>query len=86
MEPVCPPVPGRLLRWGRGAAGRYHGNGEVVNTKATQLLMSWIILVTALLGKIATDYERRKLVEITTQLQAALDESRPVKFKTPRGK
>lgn len=56
-----------------------------MNIRAGKLLMSWIVLVTAILGKIATDYERRKLVELTTQLQAAMDEGRP-RRPQPRGK
>lgn len=57
-----------------------------MNLKASKLLMSWIILAASLLARIATEPERRKLAEITAQLQAAMDESRPVKFKTTRGR
>jgi hypothetical protein len=60
-----------------------------MNTRAAKILMNWIICVSRILVLSAalnvSQEDRRKLAELTAQLQAALDEGKP-RRPTPRGK
>jgi|WetSurMetagenome_2_1015567.scaffolds.fasta_scaffold639721_1 hypothetical protein len=54
-----------------------------MNAHASKILMNWIIHVSRILVLSATlnlpQDDRRKLAELTAQLQAAMDEGRPLK-------
>lgn len=59
-----------------------------MNARAKKILMNWIIQVMYMLcsqGNIFSQADRQKLAELTAQLQAAMDEGRPLR-PTPRGK
>lgn len=79
------------LRWRRGAgAGRYGGNGShggPLNTTASKILMNLLIHIMHMLLQLhdVSQADRMKLVELTAQLQAAMDEGKPARPRT-RGK